>query len=500
MLRSLLLAITVTTALPALSDDGTGALADPAAGDATHLRRFAIVAGSNFGGAGRATLRYAIRDARSVAGVLGELGGVAPDDMSVLDEPDVTQLMSTLQGFRPRMQASHNAERVELLFYYSGHSDEDGLLLGNERITYRELKAAIDELPADVRIIVLDSCSSGALTRLKGGFRRAPFLVDASSRVKGHAFLTSSSADEAAQESDRVGGSFFTHFFVSGLRGAADHSADGKVTLDEAYHYAFQETLRRTEQSAAGPQHASYDIRLVGTGDLVMTDLRSGAADLELGRGITGNVLVRTADGTLLAEVRKMDDRPRVLSVPPGRYQVRVEEAGRARGARVTLEQGQRVVVQGDQLDELPVERTLLRGARLGTLDALPQLRDPREATRLRETGHFLLWGGLGTTAFGVCCMVPAAPSLMIGMFVNGGNPFGGSAAPCIVAGGTCTVLSVLFAAFGLPLAYTGYNRLGEADALEEELASREAALYRTRQTHEALLSLPAPRDGVLAY
>ena len=37
--------------------------------------------------------------------------------------------------------------------------------------------------------------------------------------------LTSSSADEDAQESDAIAGSYFSHHLVSGLRGSADRAA-----------------------------------------------------------------------------------------------------------------------------------------------------------------------------------------------------------------------------------------------------------------------------------
>ena len=81
-------------------------------------------------------------------------------------------------------------------------------------------------------------------------------MAGGAAEVRGHAYLTSSSADEAAQESDRIGGSFFTHFLVTGLRGAADADSDKRVTLDEAYRFAFDETLARTEAIGGGPQHA----------------------------------------------------------------------------------------------------------------------------------------------------------------------------------------------------------------------------------------------------
>lgn len=476
-LASFLFFLLASAALPAVAEGVSPN--DPFA--PVHVRRFALVAGANDGGAGRVTLRFAVQDARSFADVLSELGGVAREDILLLEDPDVSTLLSTLSGFAPRMQAAGEVDRVELVFYYSGHSDEEGLLLGNERLGYRELRSLVDGLPADVRIVVLDSCASGTLTRLKGGVRRAPFLIDASSKVKGHAFLTSSSEDEVAQESDRVGGSFFTHYLVSGLRGAADQSGDGKVTLNEAYHYAFQETLRRTERSAAGPQHASYDIRLVGTGDLVMTDLRAGAADLELAPSLRGRVLVRDADGTLLAEVRKIDGRARVLSVPPGDYRVHVEEEeGKVRGTAVALAHGGRAVVEPGALEEVELEPTVARGPvsprMLGPSEIAPPLHDPREVTRLRESGNMLVWGGLGTTAFGACCLVPSLPALVGTLFWWGSDPFSDDAVPCLIASGGCTALSVLFLSFGLPVAVTGWGRLDEASELEGEMAEEGAA------------------------
>ena len=152
---------------------------------------------------------------------------------------------------------------------------------------------------------ILDSCSSGALTRAKGGARRPAFLFDATQDMSGHAFITSSSAAEAAQESDRIGASFFTHYLVSGLRGAADATGDGLVTLNEAYAYAFQETLASTENTQYGPQHPAYDISLTGSGDLVLTDLRAASAVLVIAEEVAGRLYVRDARGALVVELAK---------------------------------------------------------------------------------------------------------------------------------------------------------------------------------------------------
>ena len=124
-----------------------------------------------------------------------------------------------------------------------------------------------------MRIVILDSCSSGAFTRAKGGIKTQPFLIDGSLSAQGYAFLTSSSANEASQESDNIEGSYFTHSLLAGLRGAADTVGDGRVTLNEAYRYAYTETMARTETSLYGAQHPSYDMQVSGTGDVVLTDL-----------------------------------------------------------------------------------------------------------------------------------------------------------------------------------------------------------------------------------
>jgi hypothetical protein len=334
---------------------------DPSAPAA--LQRFALIVGANDGGRGRERLRYASSDARSIANVLGQLGGVSAKDSTLLFEPSPAALTQALSQLGERIAAAREpGRRIELVFYYSGHSDELGLLLGNERVTYGELRLSIERAAADVTIAILDSCSAGAFTRLKGGIARPPFLVDTSVRVSGHAFLASSSANEAAQESDHIGSSFFTYFLISGLRGAADVSGDGRVTLNEAYNFAFNETLARTEKTMSGAQHPAYDIQLAGTGDIVMTDLRDPSAQLELPRELHGRIYVRGTDGVLAAELTKNSGVRVVLALQPGSYQITVERDGRLYNGQLAIAAGQITPLLPSGLAQVAGERTVLRG------------------------------------------------------------------------------------------------------------------------------------------
>ncbi|MBN1204180.1 MAG: caspase family protein [Myxococcaceae bacterium] len=328
------------------------------------VRRLALLVGVNDGGPERVRLRYATTDARAFAKVLGELGGVEAADQVLLLDTGRAGLMEGFARVRGMIESARTsgAHRVEVLLYYSGHSDDEALLLQGERVDYGELRRALASLPADVRIAVLDSCASGAFARRKGGSPRPAFLVDVGSQVKGHAILTSSSADEASQESDRVGGSFFTHHLISGLRGAADVTRDGRVTLNEAYQFAFHETLARTERTQGGPQHPAYDMELAGTGDLVMTDLRATSAGLVLTQELEGRFFVRDEAGGLVVELLKVPGRPTELGLAPGRYQVRRELNGAVSEANFLLAEGQRTPVTPGEFASVLSEATVSRG------------------------------------------------------------------------------------------------------------------------------------------
>ena len=337
---------------------------------AASVRRFAIVAGANRGGDDRPVLKYAVNDATRFAAVMQELGGVEAGDAVVLRQPRVGELEASMVAIGDRVRAIRRtaaatpgeAVRTEVFLYYSGHADEKGLLLGNDRISYETLRDRLDAIPADVRIAVLDACASGAITRMKGGRRKGAFDVDGSSSMRGQAFVTSSSANESAQESDRIGGSYFTHYLISGLRGAADASADGRVTLHEAYQFAFHETLSRTVGTRGGAQHPAYEIELSGTGDMVLTDLRTTSAGLVLGETMDGRFFIRDAHKQLVLECYKPLGRRVEVGLEPGAYDIHLERTGGSMRASFEVKDGGRLALDPDRFVPATLEATRVRG------------------------------------------------------------------------------------------------------------------------------------------
>ena len=327
------------------------------------LRRIALVTGSNDGGEGLVRLKYAESDARSFASVMQELGGVRPQDLVLVVHPDVTRFEDALGRVRQMVASPREMdERRELVVYYSGHSDDDGLIFGKDRMPWATLRRELNDIPADVKIAILDSCSSGSLTRAKGGVSRPAFLFDASADMTGHAYLTSASAEEAAQESDRIGASFFTHYLISGMRGAADTVGDGVVTLNEAYAYAFQETLASTEKTQYGPQHPAYDINLTGSGDLVLTDLRLASAGLTVAEDVAGRLYLRDAQGTLAVELNKAAGQKVELGLEPGVYSVLLDNKGARLAADVRVSTRQRASLSLSNMHAVALDKATPRG------------------------------------------------------------------------------------------------------------------------------------------
>lgn len=302
------------------------------------VTRLGLFVGANDGGAERVRLRWAEQDARTLAEVMQRYGGLTRENTWFLVDPDRQELQEGLDRLaREVSRRRDSGGRIEVMLYYSGHSDDRGLLVGEDHFGYADLRSALEATEADVTLAILDSCASGAFTRSKGGERVSPFLLDESNSTIGYAFLASASEDEDAQESDSLGASFFTHYLVNGLRGAADVNSDSRVTLNELYGFAFQQTLARTESTQAGPQHPAYEFALSGTGDLVITQLAAANSRLSIQAPTSGRIFIRDGQDRLVAELGYTLGTGLVLALPAGQYRVTLQAADATWTADVRL-------------------------------------------------------------------------------------------------------------------------------------------------------------------
>jgi hypothetical protein len=373
--------------------------------------RHAVVVGANDGGGVLEPLRYAETDAERMGSMLVELGEFDEQLVTVLFRPTEAELRAALAR---HAAIAETYEQDLFLFYYSGHADGSGLRMGDERFWFESLKHDLTAVQSDVRIGILDACRSGTITRLKGAAVTESLFGVEGQVSEGEAWLTASAADELAQESEDLRGGFFTHYLLSGMRGAAD-TGDGVVDLDELYRYTFERVVEVTGRTGAGTQHPNFDYQLTGAGSLGLTDVRNASAALVLPPEHGGLVAVfKLPEKTQLAEFVKTANREMVIAVPPGRYLVRRRYEDATYEASFGVTEGQQ-----HTLDTWGVPKMELGVARGELQDG----GDPRVAALIEESEDYqegLKLGASPVVAGSASLVIPGAGQLYNGQVWKG--------------------------------------------------------------------------------
>ena len=145
-------------------------------------------------------LGHGYDDAAKVFDVLTKLGRVSPENAILLqgEPPDTVRRVLIAVNDRIRADVAAGDEAV-LFVYYSGHADAQSLHLGDAELEIRMLRQLVRGSAATVRLLMLDACRSGSLTRVKGvqPTQRFDVKLEESLDHQGMVLLTSSSATEA---------------------------------------------------------------------------------------------------------------------------------------------------------------------------------------------------------------------------------------------------------------------------------------------------------------
>jgi len=214
-------------------------------------------------------LRAPARDGADLAQVLADpgIGGFAVT--TVIDQP-AQQIRLAVEDF-----LDGRGTGDLLLVYLSCH----GLLDARRRLYFAatdtrkdrlgstgvEAAWILDQLEhcrARRQVLILDSCFSGAFAHGAKGAADLGLRDRFLGQGRGRVVLTASTATEYSFEGDPTdaaipGGSVFTAALVQGLRtGAADTDHDGHVSVDDAYHYVFDEV--QAAGAAQTPQRWLY--------------------------------------------------------------------------------------------------------------------------------------------------------------------------------------------------------------------------------------------------
>lgn len=128
-----------------------------------------------------------------------------------------------------------------IIFYYSGHGSNEGLLYSDGLMKYYNLLQKVKNASAGKIIFIFDACQSG------GSLNAVNAMKQRGELNPGVAIIAASRADETATESPLVGAGFLTQALVKGMRGNADGNADKTVTLKELFKYIYNDVTVRSK-------------------------------------------------------------------------------------------------------------------------------------------------------------------------------------------------------------------------------------------------------------
>ncbi|MBI5409785.1 MAG: caspase family protein [Nitrospirae bacterium] len=204
-------------------------------------------------------VKYAEADAQMIAKYLENVGGVPKQNIKVLTNEKGTlgDLSSYFEEWLPKRvkkdsnvfiyYAGHGSPDTEnneaYLVPYDGHPDFKSRLYPLKR-----MYEALNKLPAEQVVVMLDSCFSGAGDRsvTKQGSRPISISIENPVLAGGKvSVLAASTGTQISSDYDKVKHGLFTYYLLKGMKGEADSDKNNVVALGELYDY-LKENVPRT--------------------------------------------------------------------------------------------------------------------------------------------------------------------------------------------------------------------------------------------------------------
>ena len=328
--------------------------------------RVGLFVGNDVGFGDDEPLRHAEREAKDLARLFGEMGGMSAARTTVLQGAHADAFKDAVASIEAQVREIEAAgDDVLLVFYYSGHATRQGLHLGGTLLEMEWLRRWLETSRAQIRIAFVDACESGTLARTRGGtpVEAIEITVDDALTASGLAVITSTGPLSVARESDNFGGGVFSRALLTGLRGSADLDGNGTITLEEAYRHTFAETVISSASGGESIQKPEFRLELSGIGEVALTRIRDTAAGLVLPEELEGvYTVVSVASGQVVARVDKKAGELSKLKLPAGRYVVRKVCREDVLVAELDLVWGGDRWVDDKQMTSLPVGDPLTRG------------------------------------------------------------------------------------------------------------------------------------------
>jgi Caspase domain len=297
------------------------------------VHRMGLFIGNDRGLKSESELKYASRDAQEMSKIFRQTGLYQQADLILLTNTSLDQVQASMATIESSAQKRRKQGlQTQLFVYFSGHGDAQSLHIHGQKLNRDELVTWLNNLPCELKIVVLDACESGDFLRSKGGsfLQDLPVQIENNLKSRGSIIVSSTSRGELAQESDEYRGAVFTHHLANGLRGLADYNGDGWIGLQESFEYSRRATSMDMALQGSLRQNPSFDLDLVGGSDPGLVPLDRGKSWMLLRNFPSGTLDIYNANSLDRASsVWLSGSDSLAYRIQSGSYLFRFREGGR---------------------------------------------------------------------------------------------------------------------------------------------------------------------------
>lgn len=200
--------------------------------------RYAIIIGINDYENAR-ILKYCVKDAEDIAETFVNFCNVNPNNTRIItssvNRPQ-TNPWSTFKETINSLSGVFNPDVDDLLFYFSGHGvneEQTTVIFKNENKNVYEIIQEIEVLKPKTKILIFDSCHSGA------GYieteKSAQFFSFSTQSTSGYYILSACTKEQTAKESAALENGKFTRFFINTISNKQNYNQDNYLDINSLF-------------------------------------------------------------------------------------------------------------------------------------------------------------------------------------------------------------------------------------------------------------------------
>lgn len=200
---------------------------------ALNARTFVLIAGvSNYQGTEN-DLQQSTKDAKSFY----ELMKTQTNDVTIVTSKNATR-KNVLQKLQTIADAAQGGDCIML--FYSGHGAPGYICLYDEFLGYSDIVNIMKRSAASHKVLIVDACHAGTVS--------TDISQHNITEKDGLICMMGCRPEEYSKENPILGAGFFTQGLIKGLRGKGDDNHDRRITVMEAFKFAYADVVKRSQQ------------------------------------------------------------------------------------------------------------------------------------------------------------------------------------------------------------------------------------------------------------